>query len=150
LRSGARAQVTTWSGPKQQVGTDGFVDDADAVLRALVAHFGGGTSFPLPLLARTHLEQRRPQARPCHIAVISDSGVVSMFGTGQPAALADVAVRAVQAAGGGGSLVLQAPESWRQQLRELAPGYEVYAVNDLADLVHFAAEFARHTWGSRA
>lgn len=150
LRSGARAQVTTWSGPKQQVGTDGFVDDADAILRALVAHFGGGTSFPLPLLARTHLEQRRPQARPCHIAVISDSGVGSMFGTGQPAALADVAVRAVQAAGGGGSLVLQVPESWRQQVRELAPGYAVYAVNDLADLVHFAAEFARHTWGSRA
>jgi len=62
-------------------------------------------------------------------------------------------VRAVQAAGGGGSLVLQAPASWRQQVRELAPGYEVYAVNDLADLadlVHFAAEFARHTWGSRA
>ncbi len=151
LRSGARAQVTTWSGPGQLVGTDGFVEDSDTVLRALVAHFGGATSFPLPLLARTHLEGRRPSARrPCHIAVISDSGVVSMFGTGQPPALADVAVRAVQSAGGGGSLVLQAPASWRQQVRELAQGYEVYAVNDLAELVGFAAEFARHTWGSRA
>jgi len=56
----------------------------------------------------------------------------------------------VQSAGGGGSLVLQAPASWRQQVRELAQGYEVYAVNDLAELVGFAAEFARHTWGSRA
>lgn len=150
VRAGARTQVTTWSGPGQLVGTDGFISDSEAILRALVEHFGGTTSFPLPLLARTHLEPRNAGSRrPCHIAVISDAGIDSMFGVGQPPELADVAVRAVQAAGGGGSLVLHVPAGWRAGLRELAPGYEVYPVNDLADLVQFAAEFARHTWGSR-
>lgn len=144
LRAGALTQVTTWSGARQVVGTDGFTDDPDAVLRALVAFFGGGTSFPLPLLARTHLE--RPRERACHVAVISDSGIFSLLGQGQPAELAGVATRAVAAAGGGGTLVLDVPASQVAGIVELAPGYDVHAVQDQADMVAFAATFARRTW----
>ena len=143
LRAGGRVQVTTWSGPRQRTGTDGFTTDADACLRALVAFFGGGTSFPLPLLARTHLEQ--PRSRPCHVAVISDEGVTSMFGEGQPAALAGVAERAVAAAGGGGSLLLAGAPAALD-----APGYDVHVVRTLEELVALSAAFARRTWGGGA
>ncbi|MEK8227577.1 hypothetical protein NKG05_17880 [Oerskovia sp. M15] len=65
LRAGARVQATTWSGPGQIAGTDGFTRDADAILAAIVAHFGGGTAFPVPLLERTHLGTPSPVPRPC-------------------------------------------------------------------------------------
>lgn len=176
LRSGARVQATTWSGPQQIAGTDGFTRDADAVLAAVVAHFGGGTSFPLPLLERTHLSGdpngrrwrparggrvrgRAPGDPATHIAVISDSGVVTMFE--DVASWGDlfgrerrvprdpstgVAARAVAAAGGGGSLVLQLHPSQLDAVTAVAHGYDVHVVNDQADLVAFAREFARRLW----
>ena len=145
LRAGARVQATTWSGPHQLAGTDGFTRDPVAVLRACVAWFGGSTSFPLPLLARTHLGAAR-RDRPCHVAVISDDGIDSMFGYGQPAGLADVAVRAVRAAGGGGSLVLRVREEQLARLAPQADGYDLYRVQEWEDLVAFASDFARRTW----
>ena len=88
LRVGARVQATTWSGPGQVAGTDGFVRDPDRVLRAVVAFFGGGTAFPLPVLERTFLgvDGRPPTATgPTHVAVVSDSGVTTMAPTGERA-----------------------------------------------------------------
>ena len=64
LRAGARVQATTWSGAGQMIGTDGFTRDVDAVLQAVVAHIGGGTSFPLDLLERTHLGADGARRRP--------------------------------------------------------------------------------------
>ena len=60
LRSGARVQATTWSGPGQIAGTDGFTRDVTAVMSAVVAYFGGSTSFPIPLLEQGDGEGRAP------------------------------------------------------------------------------------------
>jgi hypothetical protein len=157
LRSGARVQATTWSGPRQIAGTGGFTRDSDAVLRAIVAHFGGGTSFPVQLLADTHLGDRTGRApegagrRTRHIAVISDDGVTTMFTDGAwrlPEGFDPrdtVAARAVRAAGGGGTLVLAVHDVERYVA--MAPGYDVYAVTDTDSMVTFARDFARRLWG---
>lgn len=162
LRAGARVQATTWSGPRQVAGTDGFTRDPDAVLAAVVAWFGGSTSFPLPLLARTHLEgaaarpsarRRGPRERATHIAVISDDGVSSMFTDvlpGRDGAAPDpttgVAARALAAAGGGGTLVLQTDPARATQVEAYAPGYDVHVVRTQDELVAFARAFARRLW----
>ncbi|GEM_PF-129409 len=165
LRAGARVQATTWSGPRQVAGTDGFVRDEDRVLDAVVAHFGGSTSFPVPLLERTHLGDPVTGApptrtRPCHVAVISDDGVVSMFDdvvrirwgarpdTELVAPHEGVAARAVAAAGGGGTLVLDVSAKGAETVREHAVGYRVHAVQTQDDLVAFARAFARELWGA--
>ncbi|WP_435737090.1 hypothetical protein V5D56_00355 [Cellulosimicrobium sp. PMB13] len=165
LRAGARVQATTWSGPQQIAGTDGFVRDEDRVLDAVVAHFGGGTSFPVPLLERTHLGDPGTGApptrtRPCHVAVISDDGVVTMFpdavrprwarpdGNELVAPHESVAARSVAAAAGGGTLVLDTTDATADQVREYAVGYRVHAVRTQEDLVAFARAFARELWGA--
>ncbi|MGM7423307.1 hypothetical protein [Cellulosimicrobium sp. ES-005] len=165
LRAGARVQATTWSGPQQVAGTDGFVRDEDRVLDAVVAHFGGSTSFPVPLLERTHLGDPVTGApptrtRPCHVAVISDDGVVSMFDdvvrlrwgarpdTELVAPHEGTAARAVAAAGGGGTLVLDVSAKGAETVRDYAVGYRVHAVQTQDDLVAFARAFARELWGS--
>ncbi|WP_051640183.1 hypothetical protein [Cellulomonas sp. URHE0023] len=151
LRAGARVQATTWSGPGQLVGTDGFTGDAEEVLRAVVAHIGGSTAFPVDLLARTHLgwEGAAPTAPgPTHIAVISDEGVDTMFrrSTKDGSELDDTAARSLESAAGG-SLVLRL---WPQSLptvQHLAGDYDVYVVSTDDDLVPFARDFSRRTWG---
>ncbi|MCC2335348.1 hypothetical protein [Cellulomonas wangsupingiae] len=151
LRAGARVQATTWSGPHQVAGTGGFTRDADAALRAVVAYFGGGTSFPLWLLRRTYLGEgtSRPTARrPTHIAVVSDDGARSMVPDVGSGMERDVATRAVQAAGGGGSLLLDVPAGAVPRLQQWLPeGYDVHSVTGDAALVEFARRFARTTWG---
>ena len=151
LRAGARVQATTWSAAGQVIGTDGFTRDATAVLRAVVAYIGGGTDFPLGLLARTHLgsDGTPPTATgPTHIAVISDDGISTMFrrGWGAEARLDDTAERALATAAGG-SLVLQVPAAAARSLEQLVGDYDIYPVTTDDDLVQFARDFSRRTWG---
>ncbi|WP_421740763.1 hypothetical protein [Cellulomonas sp.] len=152
LRAGARVQATTWSGTGETIGTDGFTRDVDAVLQAVVAHIGGGTSFPLALLERTHLGTPPTATGPTHVAVISDSGVTTMFRpwSAEDETSSDVAARALESAGGGGSLVLQIPESYRHGIEALAGDYDVYPVTTDDDLVTFARDFSRATWGRQS
>lgn len=153
LRSGARVQATTWSGPEQIAGTDGFTQDAQEVLAAIVAHFGGSTSFPLGIMSRTHLAARAVEAGrpPCHIAVVSDDGVVSMFADHRSGECADtsneegIAVRALTAAGGGGTLLLNTEPEHVKKLR-LPGGYAVHSVRNLDEVRRFSAGLARAIW----
>ncbi|TXR52241.1 hypothetical protein [Quadrisphaera setariae] len=153
LRAGGRVQATTWSGPGQVAGTDGFVRDAGAVLAAVVAHFGGSTAFPLDLLERTHLDDQRhhrpeQHRRQCHVAVVSDDGVSTAFpAEGRPGA--GVAARALEVAGGGGTLLLAVPPVWVERVREVAGGYAVRAVSTQEELVALCRELATSTWGPR-
>lgn len=57
-----------------------------------------------------------------------------------------VAAKAVRAAGGGGSLILQTSPHTAATVREYAPGYDVYDVQTTEDLVRFAKDFARTLW----
>lgn len=160
LRAGGHVQATTWSGRDQIATTNGFTRDAEAVMRAVVAFFGGATSFPLPLLERTHLRAGggARTTRPCHIAVVSDAGATSMVddvgdaggddGTGA-APLGHQAVgtaeRALVAAGGGGTLLLNCHEATLAGLR-LPAGYETVLMTTMDDVVSRSRELSRRTW----
>ncbi|WP_154794297.1 hypothetical protein [Occultella kanbiaonis] len=152
LRAGARVQATTWAGPNEVAGTDGFTENADEVLAAVVAYFGGSTSFPLEHLVATHLgtgTQDRPRessgtGRRCHIAVVSDSGINSMFMRNRETT--SEAADCLVAARGGGSLILNLGQSSRKQYAEMAGAYDVYTVSTWDDLIPFARDFAARVW----
>ncbi len=152
LRVGGAVQVTIWSSPGQVARTCGFVRDEIDVVHTLLTFFGGGTTFPLLHLRADHPagRVRGPFESRVHLACLSDSGVLSMFGQDQPPELARVAHDALQSAGGGGSLILNVPASASDQYREFAGGYAVYAVPTLQDLVPFARAFAARTWSDSA
>lgn len=155
LRAGARVRVTIWSGPGQVASTPGFLRDSEAVMLGLMEHYGGGTSFPLHVLRDTYLDEappardrasRRPDG-PIHLAVVSDAGVSTMFPTkGEDVGLA---ARALAQAGGGGSLILDAPARALAALPDTTP-FDVYGVSEDEELPAFAAEFARRWWAVRA
>ena len=117
----------------------------------------GGVLLALALVLITWLSAA---PRPCHVAVISDDGVVSMFDdvvrirwgarpdTELVAPHEGVAARAVAAAGGGGTLVLDVSAKGAETVREHAVGYRVHAVQTQDDLVAFARAFARELWGA--
>ena len=150
LRAGASVQVTVWSGSNQVASTHGFSRDVNVDLLGLMAFFGGGTSFPLHVLRSTFLDsstqdsKRRARGTSTHIAVISDSGISTMF----PPQGDDVglAAQALAAAGGGGSLILNINPARRDSLPAMGD-YDVYSVSQQEDLVPFARDFARRWWG---
>lgn len=95
LRGGGRVRVTSFSGPGQVAGGSVYTRDRIEVMRQLTTYFGGGTTFPLDLLARRYLEQPAQASRDDvrhHLVVLSDDGLVSMFGAGQEE-YADVAAQ---------------------------------------------------------
>ena len=108
LRAGARVQVTLWSGLGQITSTRGFVRDEPAILRVLTGFYGGATTFPLHVLRDTFATRPR-HARPCHVLVISDDGVTTMFQPDEKKRPGrEVAREALERARGGGTMVLQA------------------------------------------
>ena len=160
LRAGARVQATLWSGKNQVTTTDGFVRDEEAILRVLTGFYGGGTAFPIPTLRDTYAT-RRAEARPAHIVVISDDGVSTLFDRDEKGNSGwDVASMALQRAGGGGTFVLNLPETWEQLGRKAnafdkirqardQQGWQVYRVSSWEGLVEFARQFSRLRYGGK-
>jgi hypothetical protein len=162
LRAGASVQATLWSGTGQVTGTNGFVRDADAVLRVITGCFGGATAFPIHRLRDTYAAG--PRRRPTHILMISDAGIDTMFENDERGNSGwDVAAMALRHARAGGTMALNIPEDWpalahskygdpwktlvraRDEQR-----WDVHAVADMAQLVAFAAAFSRRRWADAA
>ena len=91
LRGGGSVRVTSFSGAGQVAGRERFGRDRKAAVADLATYFGGGTTFPLDLLRRRVRGPGRGARR--HLVVLSDDGLQSMFGAGQPG-LEDVAAAA--------------------------------------------------------
>ncbi len=159
LRAGARVQATLWSGKHQFNGTGGFVRDERELLAVLTGYFGGGTAFPIHRLRDTFAE-RRGDARPAHILVISDDGVSTMWDQDERGASGwDVCVAALRKARGGGTLVLNLPEDWERHAASHEPmraiargrdeqGWNVHVVTTWDHLVAFAREWSRRKYGA--
>jgi len=162
LRAGASVQATLWSGTDQVTVTNGFVRDADAVLRVITGCFGGATAFPIHRLRDTYAAG--PRRRPTHILMISDAGIDTMFADDERGNSGwDVAATALRHARAGGTMALNIPEDWpalahskygdpwktlvraRDEQR-----WDVHAVADMAQLVAFAAAFSRRRWADAA
>ncbi len=158
LRAGARVQVTLWSGKREFTSTPGFVRDEQAALAVLTGYFGGGTAFPVHLLRETY---KQPRPRPAHLVVLSDDGISTLYDRDELGNDGyDVAARALQNAGGGGTLVLNLPWKADQQgaagnlpgywrdghdavTRAAAQGWTIYHVSDWQGMVDFARRFSR-------
>jgi hypothetical protein len=162
LRAGASVQATLWSGKGQVTGTDGFVRDADAVLRVITGCFGGGTAFPIHRLRDTY--SGGPRRRPTHILMISDDGIDTMFANDERGNSGwDVAAAALRHARAGGTMALNIPENWPELAQSKYPApwktlvrardeqrWDVHVVADMAQLVAFAAAFSRRRWAEAA
>jgi hypothetical protein len=142
--------------------TDGFVRDADAVLRVITGCFGGATAFPVHRLRETYAGG--PRRRPTHILMISDDGIDTMFANDERGNSGwDIAAAALRHARGGGTMALNIPENWPYLAQSKYPDpwkklvrardeqrWDVHAVADMAQLVAFAAAFSRRRWADAA
>jgi len=141
LRGGGRVRVTSFSAAGQVAGGERFTRDRLEAMRDLTTYFGWGTVFPLDLyseryrgLGRTSDTVRR------HVVVLSDEGLLSMFGAGQPQ-YADVAAR-VRRGLDSATLILQ---DSRRSVAEpaAAAGYDVEYIERMADAPAACVRLAR-------
>lgn len=139
LRGGGRVRVASFSGPGQVAGTDRFTRDADAVARALATFFAGGTSFPLDLLRDRYARVRPDDGATRNLVVLSDDGLMSMFGAGNDA-YAGVAAR-VRPLFATATLVVQDP---RRVVASAAvdAGYDVVYLETMDDAPAACARLA--------
>ncbi len=131
LRGGGRLRVVSFASAGQVAGMERFSRDANEIIASISFFFGGGTSFPLDLyearyapLPPATTEQQR------HVVVLSDDGLVSMFGVGNEPY--DGVARAVRSKLTTGTLVLMDP---RRHVAELAArdGYDVVYLDSMDD-----------------
>lgn len=160
LRADSRVQVTLWSGKRQVLATDGFVEDAGAILHVLTGFFGGGTCFPIHRLRETYAGAT-PRARPTHILMISDEGIDTMFDDDERGRSGwAVAADALAAGNAGGTMALNLPANWEQsnvpacatiRSARSVQGWDIHAVTHFDELLVFARAFsARHYRGAGA
>ena len=88
LRGGGQARVTSFSAAGEVAGGERFTRDRAELMRDLTFYFGHGTTFPLDLYARRYADARRSRGGGAttrrNVVVLSDDGLQSMFGEGQP------------------------------------------------------------------
>jgi hypothetical protein len=92
LRGGGRVRVTSFSGAGDVAGDDAYTRRRSEAMQALLVYFGGGTVFPLDLLAARYddaalVREGRASGgvERRHLVVLSDDGLQSFFGAGQQA-----------------------------------------------------------------
>lgn len=164
LRVGASVQVVLSGEPGSAASLDGFVRDEASVLALLTDYLGTGFAFGIHRLAQTFGEAAPRRDQPAHILLVTDQDLFAMLDATE-AGLAkgyghrtegggplgwDVAEAALAAAGGGGTIVLDMPPSYGpdQVARLRAQGWAVYFVQDRAELVTFARDFARAVYAA--
>lgn len=139
LRGGGRVRITSFSGPGQVAGGARPTRDRAEALRDLTAYFGGGTTFPLDLLASRYRGARLDPAVRRHLVVLSDDGLASMFGEGQPQ-LSGVAAGVRSVLDTATLVVLGARASMTGQAE--AAGYDVRALPGVEDAPRLCADLA--------
>jgi hypothetical protein len=164
LRVGARVKVVLSGEPGRTIATAGFERNATTVLKTLTSYLGTGYSFGIHRLAETFeaaaKTSSRANSRPVHILIVSDNDMFSMLDSESKGCRGwEVAGRAVELAGGGGTFVLELPEhvrsaSWSQNTsgyleRIRAMGWDLGIVSSMEELIQFAREFSRGRFGVR-
>lgn len=109
------------------------------MVRDLALFFGGGTTFPLDLLERRSLGRQPATRERRHLVVLSDDGLVSMFGGGDPDR-AGVAAQ-VRATLSTGTLVVLDSSRQVQPLARAA-GYDLLYIESMDDAPRACAELA--------
>lgn len=144
LQGGGRIRVTSFSGPGQVAGMTGFTRDRTQAFASLTTFFGGGTTFPLDLYASRYRAARRSVDVRRHVVVLSDDGLHSLFGEGQPG-LAHVAGDVRRRLDSATLIVEDSRRSIEQEAGEA--GYDVLYVDTMADAPQACVELAHRFVG---
>jgi hypothetical protein len=144
LRGGGQARVTSFSTAGEVAGGARFTRDRAELMRDLTFYFGHGTTFPLDLFARRYGDARGTRSGAAvtrrHVVVLSDDGLQSMFGAGQPQ-YADVA-RQVRGRLDTATLVVQ--DGGRRLSKPASEaGYEVEYIASMGDAPLVCARLAQ-------
>lgn len=140
LRGGGRVRVASFSGRGQVGGSEEFSRDPVRIVRDLALFFGGGTTFPLDLLERrSHARGPASDEDRRHLVVLSDDGLVSMFGEGDPDR-AGVATQVRSTLSTGTLVVLD--RSRRVEPLARAAGYEILYLESMDDAPTVCADLA--------
>lgn len=145
LRGGGRVRVTSFSAAGQVAGMERASRDPAEIVGALCVFFGGGTSFPLDLYGSRYAAlPRATDEAQRHVVVLSDDGLVSMFGVGNEP-FAGVA-RAVREKLTTGTLVLM---DRLHRVSDLArrDGYDVVYLSSMDDAPAACAALAERLHG---
>lgn len=150
LKGGGRVRVTSWSGRGQVAGDSVFTRDRSEIMRQLTTFFSGGTVFPLDLLAHRYppgdhgFSGGRDELR--HLVVLSDDGLMSLFGAGQEeyAGVAAAVRRQLDTA----TLLVQ-NRSRSVAAPAAEAGYDVDYLDNMSDAPAVCARLAAHIAGYR-
>ena len=145
LRAGARVMACLSGEMGKSIATDGFITREKEILTLLTDYLGTGTTFGIHRLQPV-FEERRPGDRPVHILIVTDNDIFSMLGSRFQDRLGwDVAKRALEQAGGGGTYVLNLPGKWpaKETERMKGDGWAVHRIFNWEELVRFAREFSQ-------
>lgn len=150
LRAGSRVKATLWSGKDDYQTTGQFIRNEHDILKILTGYIGGNTAFPIHLLRDT-FKERKPNARPVHLLVISDDGVDTMFATDEQGTSGwEVSRMALANGRGGGTMVLNLWHDWQQNAtlgRAHEQGWQIHRVQTWDQLVDFARAFSKEKYG---
>ncbi|OCB53663.1 hypothetical protein A5722_23470 [Mycobacterium vulneris] len=146
LKGGGRVRVTSWSGRGQVAGDSVYTRDRLEIMRQLTTFFGGGTVFPLDLLAYRYPPGERDRDELRHLVVLSDDGLMSLFGSGQEehAGVAAAVRRQLATA----TLLVQ-DRSRSVAAPAAEAGYGVDYLDNMADAPAVCARLAAHIAGYR-
>jgi hypothetical protein len=145
LRAGSRVMACLSGEPGKTIATDGFVSREREVLALLTDYLGTGYSYGVARLDDM-LGHLGPMARPVHVLILSDTDLFSSLEE-RDGKNWDTAAKALQRAGGGGTVVLNAWDGTMQQYqREIkrldAQGWDVVRITDWEEVIEFARRFA--------
>src|SRR5690606_8698427 len=107
---------------------------------------------------RETFAERKATDRDCHILMISDDGITTMFEQDELDNSGwDISAKALAAGRAGGTMALNLYAGWQQQTKwawvndlhraQQEQGWEIYSVNQLEALVEFARDFSRRHYG---
>jgi hypothetical protein len=151
LRAGARCLSVLSGDPGRHTDSGWFGRDERKILGVLTGYLGTGYAFGIRLLAETfdHLSARD---RPVHILIVTDHDIFMQLeeGAGEKNGWT-VAAKALTAARGGGTFVLNMPLDWeKKKVRRLVEmGWNVHGVTNWEEIVAFARAFSRLKYGDR-
>jgi hypothetical protein len=148
LRAGARVKVVLSGEPGQTYAMPDFSRDERAVLDVLTSYLGTGFAFGVKRLAET-FEVRTPRDRAVHVLLLTDQDVFRLLDEtkGGPSGW-EVAKRALAAARGGGTVVLDMPPGGMAEgvARLEGDGWRVHYVSGWEEVVDFARAFSRRAY----
>jgi hypothetical protein len=117
----------------------------------LTDFFGGGTAFPIHCLRDTYADAAG-RDRPTHILMISDDGIDTLFDEDEQGHSGwDIAARALERAGAGGTLALNLPSTsgyYRKAFASIdkavrTQGWGLHRITHWEQLMAFAHDFSR-------